>query len=73
MHNRKYEEDTSHVLYFLHHLFSLHGNEIVSTLQLNVFGLLEENMLPLYFLELMFNDNKDNIEEVLDYVMTLLN
>ena len=30
-------------------------------------------MFPLYFLELMLDNNKDNIEEVPDYVMTLLN
>ena len=73
MHNRKYEEDTSHVLCCLYHLFSLHRNKIVSTLQLKVLELLEMNIFPLYFLKWMLDDNEDNIEEVLDYAMTALN
>ena len=71
--NREYEEDTTHVLYCVHHLFSLHRNEIVFTLQLKVLRLLEENMFPLCFLEWMLDNNEDNVEEVPDHVIASLN
>ena len=73
MRNRVYEEDTIHLLYCSHYLFSLYRNEVVSTLQLKVLDLLDENMLPLCFLEWILDDNEENIEEVPDYVMPLLN
>ena len=71
--NREHEEDTTHILYYSHHLFSLYRNEIVSILQLKVLRLLDKDMFPLCFLEWMLDDNEENIEEVPDYVMSSLN
>ena len=67
--NREYEEDTLHVLHCSYHLFLLHRNKIVSTLQLNVLRLLEETILSLYFLEQILDKNEVNMEEVLDHIM----
>ena len=61
--------DTLHVLFCPHRIFQLYKHEVVSTLQLKLLALLEEDMFPLCFLEWMLDEEYECIEGVPPNVM----
>ena len=63
------ETDTLHVLFYLYRIFQLYKYEVVSTLQLKLLALLEEDMFPLCFLEWMLDEEYEYIERVPSNVM----
>ena len=72
MFNVEIENDTLHVLSCTYSLFNRYRNKKVSVLQLQILGLLEEDMLLLYLLEWMLESTYELIDEVLVRVMSFL-
>ena len=72
MYNIVQETDTLHILFCPYRIFQLYKHEVVSTLQLRLLGLLEEDMFPLCFLEWMLDEEYTCIEGVPPDVMLSL-
>ena len=70
--NAVQEMDTLHVLFCPHRIFQLYKHKVVSTLQLKLLALLEEDIFPLCFLEWMLDKEYTCIEGVLPNVMLSL-
>ena len=58
------EMDTLHVLFCPYRIFQLYKHEVVSTLQLKLLSLLDEDMFPLCFLEWVLDEEYECIKGV---------
>ena len=72
VYNSVYETNTLYVNLYSHILFTQYKSKVVSTLWITVLGILDRDMLLLYFLECILDNNFGEIDSLPESIIVPL-